>query len=105
LVLEVPDKPSVCVYGVIFKKTIIFTFTALRTSNLFWNKNPENVTLTSTEKFTDFTHPFAHQPPSHSTTSSTPTNGNNQHTVFYVLDLWLDEWEGCSTGTEGVPQL
>jgi hypothetical protein len=65
LVLEVPDKPSFSVYGVIFKKTIIFTLTTLRMSNLFWNKNPENVTLTSTEKLTDFSHPSAYQPPSH----------------------------------------
>jgi hypothetical protein len=34
--------------------------------------------------------------------SSTPTNGNNQHTVFYILGLWLDEWEGFSSGTVGI---
>jgi hypothetical protein len=83
-------------------RPIPFTFTTLRTSNLFWNKNPENATFRSTEKFTYFSHPSSHQPPPHSVPSSTPTNGNDQETVFYVLGLWLDTWEGCSTGMVGI---
>lgn len=50
----------------------------------------------------DFSHPSYHQPPPHSVPSSTTTKGNNQHSVFYVLGLWLDKWEGCSDGMVGI---
>ena len=47
-----------------------------------------------------------HLPTSHLPTvcppSSMPSKGNNQHTVFYVLGLRLDDWEGYSTGTVGI---
>jgi hypothetical protein len=71
-------------------KPITFIFTTLRTSNLFWNKNPENVTFRSTEKFTDFSHPSSHQPPPHSVPSSTPTNGKiNKLCFMFLICDWI----------------